>query len=651
MVVEEIHEFIGFDFGDAESALTRMSSSSLPQQSPEEIVSAFAGTQNGIIRTVLGYCEDGATVVGCEAATSQCLKDDGLYLGFKMIPRRGDESYAKLVIDFINAILDRLENEKLVNPKASKFIIGYPSKWKDVNGGEPVEVMKGILAKTRLGQESEFDLVPESRGAMIEAIMGGLINRKVLESGWCLLIDLGSSTVDFTAINVGQRDSRPIDFGEELGARLIDQLIADSLISQSQEKDEIEHLFNLYPWQRKIFELKCREFKEMYFSSKQCVARYNPIHGGQVYPAGINVSLTLEVMKELTSQREVIEIDNKKESWESGFMILLQKSGKMIKDKFQADVKSVLLVGGASRMPFVREICAKVFPDAVIAQAGNPSFTIAKGLARFGCIQMHTVKFASDIQEFCRNSIRSKVEKSMDDVFNNVAKSITASAIIIMKEQFCGWRNGRIKTLEDMKEKITQTIESDIKSKLLVFMVIEIKKIITCIAKELAEDIKGIENKYGIKIGVLGDAFAAPDFNLRKIGLPDEIGQMDLDGGAFDVYLFLAGSVAAGVTVLFAIGPAGVLLGAILAVVAFLLGVGVGDVTIKGFDIPQWMRNQVDLDSALNSFDEKYNVIFDAVIGELNKAKDLHANVIDEIWRYFEMTLQHKAEDARILIS
>lgn len=50
----------------------------------------------------------------------------------------------------------------------------------------------------------------------------------------------------------------------------------------------------------------------------------------------------------------------------------------------EAQPELVLTTGGGSRMPFVRDLCEEVFPDAAVAEVAEPALSVARGLASYG---------------------------------------------------------------------------------------------------------------------------------------------------------------------------------------------------------------------------------------------------------------------------
>jgi molecular chaperone DnaK (HSP70) len=83
-----------------------------------------------------------------------------------------------------------------------------------------------------------------------------------------LIVDIGSSTTDFTLVKSFQEI--PKDFGmNALGAALIDQAIFARTLASHEQKDLLEKVFAEYPHHQARCELACRKAKEDYFSNEQ----------------------------------------------------------------------------------------------------------------------------------------------------------------------------------------------------------------------------------------------------------------------------------------------------------------------------------------------------------------------------------------------
>src|SRR5215469_7561872 len=90
--------------------------------------------------------------------------------------------------------------------------------------------------------------------------------------------------------------------------------------------------------------------------------------------------------------------------WASDFAELLA----IVTQKWPTCPQMVILTGGGSRMPFIRELCQAAFPEADIVpksggetpQAwGNPSLSVAYGLASAGSQRVRIARFRHDVRD------------------------------------------------------------------------------------------------------------------------------------------------------------------------------------------------------------------------------------------------------------
>lgn len=671
---------IGFDFGDSETALSKVLSVKA-HGAPEEIFCKRALNSTGIIKTVVGYAEDGRVLVGEEAVGCKNLKHNGLHVGFKVVPEVGDQSYKRLANDFINHLFDHLSEEKLVDIDLTKVIIGHPSRWKHINNGEPVEILSKLIANTRIGKN--YELVPESRGAMIEAIEANLLQKKEYESGWVLVIDVGSSTTDFTAVNMNQKKTNTVDDGEEIGARLIDREILAWALEKHPERDMIYEYFMYHPQEKAKFELHCRNCKELYYSAIKEIYAYTLVIDGQyVY---IRVDLEDDVMRSIVYDRPVIKINGESYSWHNGFKEVL----KNVRNNLVAQgvgVNAVLLTGGASRMDFINTVCVEVFSEKniVIQRSAKPQFTIANGLARWGRLQIQTDNFMRDIDRFCDDVIQKSVVGGIDEFYSKLSAVIAEKVIYIIKSEFDNWRSGGCSTINRMN----LNIDEKIKHWLDVELSNEVKKIsgpwIKSISKQLSAHIMSIESAYNMAIGTLAKSFSLNSISGYQINTKADIRDIDITDGLSGTMGNIVGVVSAIIAGVVAFNVIPIVLGIVVYIVgiistalasalvsvlvsnpvgwAFLVGIfgvalvaGVGakeylQEKVVDMNLPKWARELINANTIYDKIESKKNEIYQELFDQLKNQEKLAFQIVEEVKSLYERSLKETAEEARMLI-
>ena len=272
--------------------------------------------------------------------------------------------------------------------------------------------------------------------------------------GSVLIIDIGSSTTDFTLVENLEQTRR--DFGSnELGAGLLDKIIFRRWLNAEDDAD-IETLFKQYPQHVSQCVLYCRMAKEEYFKSDNTdevpasLTKRLMIHGQRIL---FDVEISDNDMKDILSTPIGDVLERKSElhrlDWKSAFMKKLGDARNAIAD---SSPQMILLTGGASRMDFVPECCEEVFPSATVKRGSEPSFTIARGLAWAGRQLNRTARFRGDLDDIITSgAIQDAVRQELSNLLPRVAEvcaDVLREKVVV--PCFKDWQDGRIATLNDM---------------------------------------------------------------------------------------------------------------------------------------------------------------------------------------------------------
>jgi hypothetical protein len=682
--LDDITEVIGFDLGHGETALARLYISDPDKKSDPDLIEIF-GQKNQV--TAIGYHPTRGILIGKPAQENSGVTR--LYATFKKKPD-GDPVYEEIMLDYIQAIhgslLDKIKND------TSFFIVGCPSAWIQdstvVNAYEKFFTNAGIR---------KIKVVAESRAAYIH-----VDEKRNLSSlgGSVVVIDLGSSTTDITLLDK-ERSGIPFDAGRELGASAIDKAIFRWVLKNHPHRVEVEKIFNANPYTQRRCELRCREAKEEYFSFPENYREPGEYAPAKSTPVGDNFFFFPKIdgstMDEILNT-SFLELDSELKSWPAAFQ------GEMLKLKQQLalnkeagvsrDLSSmvILLTGGASRMNFVQEICKQVFPNASVMLDDAPEFCIAKGLARWGRVEINSQQFSRDIEKFCSKYIKPAVAKQIDPLYDSIANVLADKVIKIIKKHFDCWKDRTHFTVDKMQSCIDEEIQFLTQEKNLgeIFKD-QIQTILNKISRELRDDIKGLENKYGIPIGNLGNSFDLGRAEVRNLSLGNRPKIDPTDGitsGLSGVVGWIAGVLAA--VLAWVIGPTVVsITTVILAIIIGVLGATVTGillatppgwivlaaigitVTVAGrsvlgfkkfveeavkdnlpsWDIPLWVRSSVDSNSVHSKINDQHSTIVSEISSKLKSDEKIRQELIDKITSIFEMSLKEKAEEMRVLIS
>jgi len=674
-MLENITEVIGFDLGHGETALTRVRLDDRDRHSDPELVEIY-GKKNHI--TAIGYHPTKGTKIGEAALMTSGIIES--HLTFKRKPN-SDPTYQTVMHDFIKTIYDHLVEQGKVEGDRSLFIVGCPSEW--TQDETAVQAYKQIFSQAGI---PHVTVIAESRAALMQAVEIGMLKLDELK-GIVLVIDVGSSTTDFTLVDLKNKKSLPFDVGRDLGAASIDKAILQRTLRNDPNRDELEKIFKDYSHFRNRCELACRKAKQEYFCDPE---RYQEV--GEYAPGGVQsfqgryftAELDGVVMDEILNT-PFVELDGELKTWPDAFENELEKLRQHLKSSKDLSPEVILLTGGASRMDFVRDICKKLFPQASVKLDDAPEFCIAKGLARWGRIEIYTSLFSEDIEQFCLESIRPKVAARIDSLYESIASIIADKVTLIIKRQFDQWKNRNHYTINNMQHHIDREIGNLMKEdNLSKLFSDQIRPILTDIGNELRDDIKGLENKYSVPVGTLGTSFAlnSPEINRFSLGSRTKIDATDgMAEGLGTVIAWIAGILATVVAYVVVPVVLGIVTGIILVISttlgtiilgilisnpggwAVLAGIGLVGMAAGGkakeavesnmpsWDLPLWVRNLVDAKSVYSKIDGKRSVIVNEVTSKLKGDSKVRQQLVDKITNAFEESLVEKAEDARLLIS
>ena len=445
---DTISEVIGFDFGHAETAVTKANMGAV---TPPAVLKV-----QGRAPMVTAIAETGGRVlVGEDASTGR--NPEGLKVAFKS-PRLKDPETRRPTKLFIQRIVEMLTEEgKIAGGAESLFVVGCPSGWRGA-------VRRDYEALLQEAGMQQVRVVAESRAAFLTARESREISISLNElEGSVLIIDIGSSTTDFTA--VVHIEEKPVDFGSnELGAGILDKIILERSLNA-----ELRELFEEYPQYKDQCLLFSRKVKEDYFNSKN--TQRAPVEDFKKVGEK-RISFDVEIgdvdMKEILSTPIFDYLQHPDEElrgldWPRFFWKELQRAREKTVDN---PPQMVLLTGGASQMDFVRQCCEEVFPSAKVKMEGEPQFSIARGLAWAGRQDDKVGKFRKEIERVLESGeLQNTIQTaSLKKLIEGIVNFLVPELERIILSAFMDWRNGHISTLNEMESatesRIKQYLES-----------------------------------------------------------------------------------------------------------------------------------------------------------------------------------------------
>ncbi len=440
-------EFIGIDLGHGETALGRAYGRSmrepeiLEHRGEKSFVTAVAKTAEGI--------KIGADAVNLAALSSgeTSGKSSGPQVWVKFKDRDlSDKEVEEPTKLFVSTLInDMTEEGKIRGTKKSRFVIGCPSGWTDKTRGS----YKKLFESTGL---KSVRIVPESRAALMTALEQGYLNLDAARSS-VLIVDIGSSTTDFTYCH----DLEAEDVGHNfLGSGLLDAEIFNINLARQEKRAEIEKLIARYPHYRPIMEYWCRLVKEQYFNGEDApveMIRRLPIEGGVLFEIRMDardaktiLSAPLPTLNGFT--------------WPDAFAYALRESVEALGGR---DPETVLLTGGASRLPLVLPACEKAFPKARVVRGAEPEFAIARGLAWLGRFEHLHASFKTSVDKLMLETGPVHVKASAasaalgEKLAPEMVDALTEACII---PAFRDWRTGKVETLDGIEAVLADKVKN-----------------------------------------------------------------------------------------------------------------------------------------------------------------------------------------------
>lgn len=362
------------------------------------------------------------------------------------------------------------------------------------NALQKFHVIIGIPAKMLAGHKSamneimnsagfnDFKLVEEPVGALLHHIIRHDIQIEDVGKG-ILIIDFGGGTCDVAfmlRLDVKEKFGDPI-----LGGRLFDDLFYQWFIDQNPDvENKLENSGDSYY----IHWVKCREMKEAFSNTmrrnRSESFRFNIPHYGFLDNAAWDEFLR-RAENYKPSKSFLGEIKNFGKAYEkltSGKSInLLERFHNAVKSIINEgkikieNVEQIILTGGSSSWPFVREMVSEIFileKEKILASA-NPRAAIGEGLALLPVIQDRFNKIKSRLQIEKEEKITEIINSVMADIYNfcncisdDIVQKVFAEAVDPAIDSYCQTGgtteqlNSHIKTkIEDLKPEFEKVIE------------------------------------------------------------------------------------------------------------------------------------------------------------------------------------------------
>ena len=437
------NEFVGFDLGHGESALGRAFGATtrepeiLEYRGERSFVTAIAKTSEGI-------------KIGADAVNLSFMAGaPKVWVKFKDREMSGADVETPTRL-FTQTLIEGLSQDGIIRgPLESRFIIGCPSGWTDDHQAAYQKLFEGAGLKT-------VRIVPESRAALMTALEQGYLSIEDAKAS-VLIVDIGSSTTDFTY----SRDLDAEDVGHNiLGSGLLDTQIFNLNLARQKSKKQIEKLLKKYPHYQPIMEYWCRQAKEAYFTGEdkpvEMIKRL-PVNGGVLFEIKIDKT---DADKILGTPLESLN----GYSWEAAYNFALKETVEKLGGRAP---DTILLTGGASRLPLILPATERAFPKAKVLRGAEPEFSIARGLSWLGRFEFLHASFQEAISEILSEdgAIYAKAKNASQTLGQKLAPALvdamTDGCTIPVFQQ---WRSGQIKSLDEVEGVLSERVKTWLQS-------------------------------------------------------------------------------------------------------------------------------------------------------------------------------------------
>ncbi len=626
--------YIGFDMGDGESAVAVFQQGS----GIEPIIQPVGGSKSVI--SAVGWVR-GEIVVGERAYTDGLA--EGLCVRFKSRFTHDASSYDTVVL-FAKGVLDELRAHNALQ-EGDVFVVGCPAGWNAACRSR----YRDLLVRAGIPKPQ---VISESRAAFLYAKYAKTValDIDVLQES-ALVIDMGSSTLDFAYI-VDGRETGVGTFGEiRLGGGLLDEELLRRAVEKSKNKDALVSVFAEAKSWYSYAEIQARRAKEQY---------YTEASGEPKASVKKQIRVCYDGMQKLTVELNAAEANSlvteplgslHGQSFAGALQSALDNAKQITK---AAPPRVVLLTGGASRMRFVQEQCRETFGDAVVVCCPEPEFSIAKGLAYAGWIDENMRAFRKSIaEEITDDRVADIARESLPSLIPGVESALVElvleeAAIPIMTQ----WRSGEIVTLEEMNRQMQDRIQRVMGSDLAE----------AALAPAIGTWLMGLNAKLQALVDPICDRYQVPRKEMRlALTQTGEAGQVHIGakellgfnfiGTVVGVVLSVLGGLlcGGGGIALIAVGPLGFLAGvAVGAVVAAIGWTTVSGLLMKA-NLPRPLR-WMNVEKRLKSESVKRS-LKEALHQEIGgKDSEFAKQVVKGFTESFQKYLRQVAQAAEIPI-
>lgn len=379
------------------------------------------------------HIRDGNTLESCKVESAVCrnketgewqlamdfrdsvLPDFTLYFKAPMdeITPKNKEAFAafiKLVFEHILKNRNDLHYDPVTGERNFELYAACPSCWEISQIQEYKKFISDIIPVDWIIKES--DAAYFKFNAEIQA------GQNFADSS-VLVIDLGSSTIDFTAYNTNVPKPIP-PFGEKHGASAVEKLIYkdfekyDSAFNAAKNDAEINCAKNRIDWHNYVVHYIKQQKEFFYTNITESASLLLDLSNKQICNVQSRVFDTCEIGKDKLEDEILVPYRK----------TLLQdlNAEKLRLENSQIGIpKCVIITGGASRMPWFQKLVQDVFSDlnSKVYRDSEPSYVVSDGIAYYAYAHYQLKpRVENVIAEFWAEYDDNKLAKLILEQFN-----------------------------------------------------------------------------------------------------------------------------------------------------------------------------------------------------------------------------------------
>ncbi len=444
-------DILGFDLGHGDTSVAFVPATKL-ERAQLEIAKG-----KKVIPTAVGKKAGGTVVVGDAAYLSDVLKVEHQFKSSRVT----DPNVSEPIRAFVKKVFEELRrnNSTISYDKSTLVVFGCPSAW----SAEQRLAYGKLLSQETSGMQ--FMLVPESRAAFITMKEAGHLSYSELRQP-VLIIDLGSSTTDFTFTKDLEPKELPIGDKYPLGASLIEHQLLNVALNASSDRVAIEDWWKKDSSEYHRTVMAFRKAKEDYFSDEELYRNSFVPVTVTYYPGDMPITIAAKLTPsnfEAAIGYPISTLGDQAVSWRARYRADLIAAKQRIQGIIGGPPSFVILTGGAARMDFTEAIAKEVFSSpTVVKRAPEPEHAISAGLAFAGSIRYRTQEFHNEIKGIIDSTkVEDVIQKHMGSFAEAIAKVVADNATerFILPE-FLAWRNSGKGKLKDVAERISARMKT-----------------------------------------------------------------------------------------------------------------------------------------------------------------------------------------------